>query len=483
MKYSTRYIKFTQSIALLFFCFSSNAYSELIQPGDLRLKHDIQLLSDAGIITAPISGWPIFLSGISLNRDEIIKNSPNLITALERVFPEKESHDDIKINLGFSASNETDRIRGYQSRPRKNEELSWRLATSKGRFYFDLRAKVDKTHIGKNSARPTGSYIGMAIGNWFISANAASRWWGPGWDGSLIFSNNIRGIHSLSINRRVAKKFDIPFLKWLGPWTTQILYGKLEKNRNIEYPHLFGWRMGFKPLNNLEVGLSRVAQFCGKGRECNSNTFTNMLLGNDNGGDNISIKEEPGNQLAGFDLRYSLKKAKLPFAIYTQWIGEDEFHGLPSAYMGQVGIETWGFNSLGNNYRSFFEWSDTSCDVIGGSPQLGCAYEHSIYKSGYRYKSRSIGHTIDSDSRMLSLGGLIINDEGHIWSVVARKSEINRSNGKNHTISITKEKISSIELMRSLSYRKGSIRFTFTRELSDINPSKNLFSIQWSWRN
>ena len=121
MKYSTRYIKFTQSIALLFFCFSSNAYSELIQPGDLRLKHDIQLLSDAGIITAPISGWPIFLSGISLNRDEIIKNSPNLITALERVFPEKESHDDIKINLGFSASNETDRIRGYQSRPRKNE--------------------------------------------------------------------------------------------------------------------------------------------------------------------------------------------------------------------------------------------------------------------------------------------------------------------------------------------------------------------------
>ena len=483
MKYSTRYIRFAQLIVCLFYWLSNSIYAELIQPGDIRQRHDIQLLADSGIIDAPINGWPIFLSDINLNRNTVLKNNHKLASSLERIFPENESHDDIKTSLGFSASNDTDRIRGYSSRPRKEEELSWRLSTAKGRFYFDLRAKVDKSHIGTNRARPTGSYIGMALGNWFLSLNATSKWWGPGWDGNLILSNNIRGIHSISLNRRVAKPFNNLWLKWLGPWTTQALYGKLEKNRNIEYSHFFGWRIGFKPLDNLEIGLSRTAQFCGKKRLCNKDTFVNMFLGKDNQTDNISLAEEPGNQLAGFDLRYSFNNYQLPVAIYTQWIGEDEFHGLPSAYMGQIGFETWGFNSIANfNYRSFFEWSDTSCDIVG-SPQLGCAYEHSIYTSGYRYKSRSIGHTIDSDSRILSLGGLIIDDKGHIWSLIARKAEVNRSNGLKHTISLSKEKIDSLELIRSLSYGKGSIRFSITRELSDLRPSRNVFSIQWSMSN
>jgi hypothetical protein len=30
-----------------------------IAPGDARLRHDLQLLSDAGIVHAPLTAWPV----------------------------------------------------------------------------------------------------------------------------------------------------------------------------------------------------------------------------------------------------------------------------------------------------------------------------------------------------------------------------------------------------------------------------------------
>ncbi len=30
-----------------------------IEPGDVRLRHDIELLADAGIIRAPVTTWPV----------------------------------------------------------------------------------------------------------------------------------------------------------------------------------------------------------------------------------------------------------------------------------------------------------------------------------------------------------------------------------------------------------------------------------------
>ena len=53
--------------ACLLSLLSLPATAELLQPGDLRLRHDIQLLADAGIIDAPITGWPLFLAGIDVN--------------------------------------------------------------------------------------------------------------------------------------------------------------------------------------------------------------------------------------------------------------------------------------------------------------------------------------------------------------------------------------------------------------------------------
>jgi hypothetical protein len=46
------------------------------------------------------------------------------------------------------------------------------------------------------------------LGNWSTSLGKVDRWWGPGWDGSLILSTNARPIPAISLDRRIAEPFE-----------------------------------------------------------------------------------------------------------------------------------------------------------------------------------------------------------------------------------------------------------------------------------
>jgi hypothetical protein len=96
-------------------------------------------------------------------------------------------------------------------------------------------------------------------------------------------------------------------------------------------------RVTWKPHPRVEVGLSRTAQWCGDGRPCGLDTFWDLLTGNDN---DQPLAEQPGNQLGGFDVRWSVPK--IPIAVYVQGIGEDEANFMPSKYLGLAGIEDLG---------------------------------------------------------------------------------------------------------------------------------------------
>ena len=53
-------------------------------------------------------------------------------------------------------------------------------------------------------------------------------------------------------------------------------------------------------------------------------------------------ENEPGNQLAGLDARWTSLWFGTPVSLYGQMIGEDEAGGFPSRYLGQFGIEGSG---------------------------------------------------------------------------------------------------------------------------------------------
>ena len=107
-------------------------------------------------------------------------------------------------------------------------------------------------------------------------------------------------------------------------------------------------------------------------------------------------------------------------------IGEDEAGALPSKFLGLFGVEHWGSVGPGSSYRVHIEYTDATCDFSRQMPEFDCAYESGIYTVGYRFRGRSIGQAVDSDSRMTTVGALFVTPTGTSWELIVRNANLNR---------------------------------------------------------
>ncbi|MEX2123400.1 MAG: capsule assembly Wzi family protein [Woeseia sp.] len=437
----------------------------LISPGDLSLRQDIQLLADRGIIEGPVTSWPLSWAAIlsDIDRSEPDgKLSDQVTPALARVRARAEREaqaGELRFNARASAAENPVRARSFADTPRESGEIGAGLSWTGDRLSVTLNGQaVASPDDGKNY-RADGSMLGVVFGNYTIAASTLDRWWGPGWDGSLILSNNARPIPALAIERNLTDAFDSQWLGWLGAWDLSVLFGQMENDRDVPEPRFFGMRFNFRPLPSLEIGLSRTAQWCGEGRPCGFDTFTDLLLGRDNRGDGgVDLDNEPGNQLAGVDLRWNASALGLPFAIYGQLIGEDEAGGFPSRHIGQAGIESSG-TWMGRSYRLFGEYAATTCGFYKSDEIPNCAYNHAIYRTGYRYRGRTVGHGADNDSSMLSAGILLLETNGNSWSAILRRGELNRGGPADaeNPLTATPQDILELQVSHRRFFRYGQI--------------------------
>jgi hypothetical protein len=218
----------------------------------------------------------------------------------------------------------------------------------------------------------------------------------------------------------------------------------------------FAARVNFKPRAWLEFGLTRTAQWCGGDRPCDWDTFVDMVLGNDNQTlDGAASEQQPGNQMAGYDMRLRSPWKALPLAFYTQWIGEDEAGGLPSKFIAQFGLEAWGSSPFGS-WRARAEYTDTACNFSRQTPEFGCAYRNSIYPQGYTYLGRIIGSSMDNDSRMFTVAGMLVRANGDFFSLTLRRANINRDGG-DHSISSVPLDVDNVELRYSRGLGTGKV--------------------------
>lgn len=139
---------------------------------------------------------------------------------------------------------------------------------------------------------------------------------GPGWEGILIVSTNARRIPSITVERNYTDAFRTRWLRWLGPWRVSASRGQLERS-DVAVPdaRFFTARLNFRPATWLEFGLSRTAQWCGESRPCDLSTFGELLIGRDNRDASLLVSREPGNQMAGYDLRLRSPWRALPAAL------------------------------------------------------------------------------------------------------------------------------------------------------------------------
>ncbi|HEY6123364.1 MAG TPA: capsule assembly Wzi family protein [Steroidobacteraceae bacterium] len=442
-------------------CLTNEAQADAwLPPGDEGLRHDIELLADAGILRGPVTTWP--LSWPDIARDALAASFSDFTGATADALLRVQRIARVASDTGFtgagirlSAAHEPLMLRGFADTPREEGEVAMRAGWLGDHVALNLQGEYVIDPVDGKQWRADGSYLGVNIGNFMISAGFMERWWGPGWDGSLILSTNARPIPSLTLERNYTDPFKTKWLSWIGPWRASIAVGEAE-SRGVAMPDVrfLAMRVNFKPRPWMEFGLTRTAQACGGDRECDLTTLGNLLIGRDNqveGG--AASSEQPGNQMAGYDLRLRSPWRPLPLVFYTQWIGEDEAGGFPSRFLGLFGLETWGDSPLGG-FRLRAEYADTACNFPSDQPYLDCAYRNGIYPQGYTYRGRVIGHSMDNDSRMYSFGGILARPGGDVLSVTVRRVEINR-NGGFHAISEAPLDLDNVELRYSRTFDIG----------------------------
>jgi len=165
-------------------------------------------------------------------------------------------------------------------------------------------------------------------------------------------------------------------------------------------------------------------QLGGKGYPSNFSVWIDAFLSQDNFHAHQPGKvDEPGNQLAGVDLRWRV--LDLPLAIYGQVAGEDEDNFFPEALFFQYGMEIW--KDWGDaSSRLFVEYVNLTSYWWTGAPYTrNVTYDHGRYSDGFRYRGRPIGHWADTDSQILSIGGLLQRKDGIGWGATLRTGDLN----------------------------------------------------------
>jgi hypothetical protein len=429
-----------RGVALLALCAVAHA-DPWVAPGDAVLRHDIQLLADEGVIAAPAMAWPMAwpevvraVGGVSLAAEAALPSGvADALARLRAAADSADASEGVGVVDWRAAAAEPEELRTFRDSPRDAGEIGVAAAAQSGRWSGRLQVTAVAGPPDGQALRLDGSYGSVRLGNVAVTAGLRDQWWGPGWEGSLILGSNARPMPSLTVERVMADPFESRWLSWIGPWRASASVGQGERDSTARGGRLpvradtkfFAARLSFKPRPWMEVGLSRTAQFCGEGRECDLGTFWDMLTGRDNTDGSLSAAQQPGNQMAGYDLRLRSPWRQLPVAVYGQFIGEDEAGGLPSKFLGLMGAEVWGATTLGS-HRFHLEYADTACSFSRQRPQVDCAYRNSVYPQGYTYRGRIIGHALDNDGRMLSLGALLVRPSGDSWDLLLRRVEVNR---------------------------------------------------------
>ncbi len=443
----------------------AGAAGPLSDPVDIGLRNDIQLLADAGVITSPVTQWPlswgdILATGVSYPENLSAAEAAALVR-VQRQARQARRTGEWRPGMRLAAGSETRALRDFSATPREPVEAELQLEWTGERTALRLQGQYVGNADDGQEWRADGSYAGLALGNWMLAAAMTDRWWGPGWQSSLILSSNARPIPALTIDRNSTAPFETPWLSWLGHWDFVALWGFLESDRDVPNARFLGMRATLRPARFLEIGLARTAMWCGSGRPCGFGTFKDLLLGHDNAGQNVSPESEPGNQLGGYDIRLNAAQWGVPLASYTQRIGEDEQNFRPALFLTQFGLESWA--SLGNlgNLRGYLEVYDTLCGGnMTNNGSANCAYDHPVYSTGVRYRGRAIGHTADNDSKIWTLGLLLNDSHDASWALTLKTGDLNREGPPDsaNTLTPVKQEYRSADLLRARNLGPGTLR-------------------------
>ena len=381
-------------------------------PDDILVRHDLQILSDSGILDIPLNTWPIAWGDVAfnLNIQNVSEISPEVLLSLQRIRKKviEEQVGGISANAEMKVAKNPDRIMTFFD-PVNVKKL---VASSSSYMSNNLAMNLKFEKTGTYQLLDE-SYISLARGNYSITLGSKKNWWGPGWMGSTVLSTNARPIRGLSIERNFSDPFKNSFLSFLGSWDFAFILGDIKNTGLTPQRRFTALRLGIRPMDNLEVGFSKSAIICDKNNGCGFSKLIDGVLGS---GDIYD--------LSTLDYRLSGKFNEIPYATYGQISGTSI-----DKSVGIFGLETWGnFPDRKNfeSYRVFTEFSSTTCGIFSGQSKYGCAYQNQEYPSAYHYNGSNIAQPLDGDSMAISFGGILVQDDAQIYKSTLAIGRMNR---------------------------------------------------------
>ena len=390
-----------------------------LEAGDERLRHDLQALADSGAIHLPSQSWPVPAADVSHALDQVSYQelgTPVLERALTRARTRlrRESRAGrFESHVGGSLTANPGPVRGFGGGPREDLELEAGVERMGQRWSGRLQLQWVPDPEDDQDFRFDGSYAGGILGNWMVSLDTHERWWGPGWDGSLILSDHARPFPRLSLQRNYADAPESPWLAWLGPWRLSAFLGQLEQDREVSSPLVFGTRLDLAPLPTLQLGLSTVAMLGGSGRDDSLGALLDVYEGSDTD----DPADAAGMHISAVDARYALPG--VPAAIYGQLAQQAPEGGSPEDTMALYGLETTLSLGAARSVRLFLEHAD----LTGTSEAAFGRYEAAAYGDGYTYYGRTLGHALAGEGELTTLGALYLTPEGNTWDARLRSGE------------------------------------------------------------
>ena len=383
-------------------------------------RHYLQWLADQQSLPVLTTQWPLS-SGAVAQTLSGLSSSSTVANSVARVFVQNElALTQGKGSFQLQLRNQEQALVGFSDNYSTGSSASfktaeWQAGQAEGISFagrLGIRAESNASAIPDHSNfSPEGSAAVLGFGGWNAQVFAHQFWWGPGWQSSLVNSNNSPAWQGVGLQRGTIKPSESPWLAWMGPWNLDVFVAKAQDPLVVANQHqgfLFsGARLTIKPQPWLEVGFSRGMQSGGTGRPGGVSSFVKAFFGQEVNRETWDNFEDSSGQIAGYDMRVRCPLSWGSCAAYGQWMGEDgaDFLGkipLPSKFMSLWGVES----TYGNGrFRVFAEYADANASSLPWSshpPFPG--YVNGVYQQGYTNGGRWAGPSQGSGAKLTTLG-------------------------------------------------------------------------------
>lgn len=372
--------------------------------GDSALRSDIEILAAAGVLDDVTSHWPLSWVAVARGIEAAsLAGQPEMVrAAADRVLARahRETADGWQGENSLDLTNRPNLIRDFGAMGIGEGQEQAALTYNDKQFSGRLAIGAFSPGLTGPGSRviADNSYAAFKLGNALVYAGEITHWWGPGWMSALSLSNNAQPFPQIGIERLDTAASSWPVLNWLGPFQAEFLVGLLDGPR-IDKDTLYNaLRVTFNPAPGWQVGLARTQEFCGEHHICDP-LKGYFDLANNPGSPDVT------NDEGLIDLQYTGELSGLPFSAYMSLMNEDSSPFVHSGTTHLFGTSIW-HPLAGNLARITLEYTDSVAtrDIFSfGSVIHGYSYTNFSYLDGMRYRGRTLGFSLDTDSRLTSL--------------------------------------------------------------------------------